>query len=177
MDNGIDASDPNHMDDFLNRYRDESDDEEEDCQEYQHHPPLHVGYAVALPHNNDPAPSTSHAVLDEAELDALARFHGYELLDTSSSTAPMASYRRGAVRLNFWCTTGTVGSYLEHPRQGKTQLFRRNVDLQEARQIFENPRMHTGRGYQHQHQQEEIKSRGQCRYGVNCFRPDCWFDH
>lgn len=61
----------------------------------------------------------------------------------------MASYRRGACRLNFWLTTGTVGSYLDHPRQGKTQLFRRDIDLNyEAEAIFQNPRVpHTGRGY------------------------------
>lgn len=85
--------------------------------------------------------------LDNEMLDSIARSHGYEILDTSSSTTPMASYRRHDVRLNFWLSTGTVGSYLEHPRQGKTQLFRRNVDMSEAPEIFENPRKHTGRGY------------------------------
>mmetsp|Transcript_5376 Transcript_5376/g.8187 ORF Transcript_5376/g.8187 Transcript_5376/m.8187 type:complete len:87 (+) Transcript_5376:1280-1540(+) len=80
-------------------------------------------------------------------LDSLATSHGYEILDASNSTAPMASYRRNAVKLNFWLTTETVGSYLEHPRQGKTQLFRRDIDMDGAGQIFTNPRTHTGGGY------------------------------
>ncbi|GFH59708.1 hypothetical protein CTEN210_16184 [Chaetoceros tenuissimus] len=121
------------------------------------------GFAVAVP----------LIPLNERDLDRLASMFGYEKLDTSSSNAPMASYRRGAVRLNFWLTTGTVGSYLEHPRQGKTQLFRREVDINEARKIFENPRIHTGKGYQ----TRNGGSRGPCRFGDQCYRPDCWFDH
>jgi len=53
-----------------------------------------------------------------------------------------------SVQLNIWCTTGTVGSYLQHPRQGKTQLFRRNIDSwEELDALLMNPRTHTGSGY------------------------------
>jgi hypothetical protein len=52
-----------------------------------------------------------------------------------------------AVRVNVYWTTGTVGTCLDHPRQGKTQLFRRNVSMQQLRQIFGHPRVHTGAGY------------------------------
>ncbi|GFH56309.1 hypothetical protein CTEN210_12785 [Chaetoceros tenuissimus] len=76
-------------------------------------------------------------VLCKSKLDSHALSHGYEVVDTSSSTAPMASYCRGATRLNFWLTTGTVGSYLCHPKRGKTQLFRRDVTMTEAESIFE----------------------------------------
>ena len=49
---------------------------------------------------------------------------------------------------NIWCTTGTVGSYLNHPTKGKTQLFRRNVhSLHELYSILDNPRVHTDKGY------------------------------
>lgn len=51
-------------------------------------------------------------------------------------------------RINVYYTTGTVGTALDHPRQGRTQLFRRCVTLQELDAIFRNPRVHTGRGYQ-----------------------------
>ena len=34
--------------------------------------------------------------------------------------------RNDDVRINVYYTTGTVGTYLNHPRMGKTQLFRRN---------------------------------------------------
>ena len=56
--------------------------------------------------------------------------------------------------LHVWCTTGTVGSYLDHPHQGKTQLYRRNADMSGLRQILQNPRVHTGDGY-HQRPQPE----------------------
>jgi len=51
-------------------------------------------------------------------------------------------------RINVYWTTGTVGTCIEHPRQGKTQLFRRNVNLATLREIFRDPRIHTGQGYQ-----------------------------
>ena len=53
------------------------------------------------------------------------------------------------MKLNIWCTTGTVGSYLKHPTQGNTQLFRRNIDtMSELDAILQNPRIHTEKGYQ-----------------------------
>lgn len=50
-------------------------------------------------------------------------------------------------RINVWFTTMTVGTCIHHPKQGKTQLFRRKVDLELLSNIFKNPRAHTGRGY------------------------------
>jgi len=44
-------------------------------------------------------------------------------------------------------TTGTVGTCIEHPEMGKTQLFRRDVDYVMLGDIFRNPRVHTGKGY------------------------------
>ena len=169
---GLDPSDPYHMDNYLSTFQDESDDESDDVGQ----PGLHgfsglmIGYLVVDSDNS----STRGHVLDNNELDQMALSNGYRILDTSSSTAPMASYRKGAVRLNFWLTTGTVGSYLEHPQQGKTQLFRRDVTMEEAEDLFENPRIHTGRGYRYV---RNNGGRGPCRYGDQCYRPDCWFDH
>jgi hypothetical protein len=59
-----------------------------------------------------------------------------------------ASETEDRVRFNVYYTTGTVGTCINHPRQERTQLFRRNVNLQELREIFRNPRIHTGKGYQ-----------------------------
>jgi hypothetical protein len=53
-----------------------------------------------------------------------------------------------AARWNVYYTTRTVGTCLEHPRQGKTQMFRRHVSPQQLEQIFADPRVHTGNGYQ-----------------------------
>ena len=68
----------------------------------------------------------------------------------------MLSFRQGdtGYRLNFWLTSGTVGSYLDHPKQGKTQLFRRKVTFGGALELFQNPRKHTGTGY---HETRELK--------------------
>lgn len=53
-------------------------------------------------------------------------------------------------RINIWESERrgrTVGTYLFHPKQGKTQLFRRCVSDKELQQIFKNPRVHSGKGY------------------------------
>ena len=47
---------------------------------------------------------------------------------------------------------------LKHPRQGKTQLFRRGIEsYEELAAIFENPRTHTGKGYQRVPKTDEKK--------------------
>ena len=52
------------------------------------------------------------------------------------------------MQLNIWCTRGTVGSYLNHPRRGKSQLFRRDIDdYRELREVLDNPRVHGYGGY------------------------------
>jgi len=99
-------------------------------------------------------------VLNQSELDYMAETRGWETLDASSSEAPMASYRKDGTRLNFWLTTGTVGSYLDHPSQGKTQLFRRQINMSQASDLFQNPRQHTGAGY-HTNKKKEVPMKKQ----------------
>ena len=54
----------------------------------------------------------------------------------------------GEVRVNVWITTGTVSTSLDHPKAGKTQLFRKNgPDYDLLDRIFENPRVHSDKGY------------------------------
>lgn len=131
IDNGLDPMDPYHMDKFLRRY------------EYSYS----TGYAVVLDEDVSQRRAANAYVLNQSELDYMAETRGWEILDTSRSEASMASYRKDGTRLNFWLTTGTVGSYLDHPRQGKTQLFRRQIGMSQASEIFNNPRQHTGAGY------------------------------
>lgn len=119
-------------------------------------------------------------ILNQSELDCMAETHGWEILDASSSETPMASYLNDGTRLNFWLTTGTVGSYLDHPRQGKTQLFRRQISMSQASDLFQNPRQHTGVGYhttkkkevpvkkQQQHKQRRQSASTQLRRCANC---------
>lgn len=79
--------------------------------------------------------------LNEDSLDEFADRYGYSKLYNMSPGAPMASYIKGPSRLNFWLKTGTVGSYLDHPKRGKTQLIHEDVfDTCEAEVFFRNPR-------------------------------------
>lgn len=76
-----------------------------------------------------------------------AKVYGWVEIPTKEMTA---SYRRKKSRINLWRDkwgTFTVGTAIEHPIQGKTQLFRRKVDGQLLEGIFENPRIHTTKGY------------------------------
>lgn len=50
-------------------------------------------------------------------------------------------------RINIYLTKMTVATCLKHPRQGKTQMFRKFVSMELLEKIFKNPRTHTGRGY------------------------------
>lgn len=65
----------------------------------------------------------------------------------------MISFARGDrdkgdwIRVNVYYTTMTVGTCLNHPTKGKTQLFRRNVDEKMLATIFKRPRVHTRKGY------------------------------
>lgn len=42
----------------------------------------------------------------------------------SNEASRVVAFTKGNTRVAVWYTTGTVGTYLEHPRQGRTQLFR-----------------------------------------------------
>jgi hypothetical protein len=52
-------------------------------------------------------------------------------------------------RINVYYTTGCVGTVLHHPNheEKNTQLFRKDCTLQELQAIFNNPRVHTNKGY------------------------------
>lgn len=56
----------------------------------------------------------------------------------------------GNARVNVWTSKNglfTVGTYLVHPKKGKSQLFRRNLTEREVLDILKHPRKHTGKGY------------------------------
>lgn len=52
-------------------------------------------------------------------------------------------------RINIYYTTRSIMTYLNHPSAGSNELWRSNAyeDLDELRDFFENPRIHTGKGY------------------------------
>ena len=129
-----------------------SDPEKDSDSDYSSAPAGGVCFTVRLSAGGSKRKSVINNVsswpLNENELDNLAKVRGWDKQNSEFSKAPMSSYRRGTTLLNFWLTTGTVGSYLNHPRQKKTQLFRRAITMQEAVVILDNPRQHTGKGYQ-----------------------------
>ena len=55
--------------------------------------------------------------------------------------------QENSFRVNVYYTTWTVGTCVNHPVIGKSQLFRRNVSVENLEKIFANPRVHTGLGY------------------------------
>ena len=59
----------------------------------------------------------------------------------------MVSFKRGDVRINIYLSKMTVATCLNHPKKGKTQLFRKNVSLSDMARIVNNPRVHTNKGY------------------------------
>jgi len=96
-----------------------------------------------------------------SEVRELAEEFGYDEIvhnEVSKMISFLGRYglRTGA-RINVYYSTGTVGSCLNHPKQGKTQLFRRDVDLAVLEKIFDNPRLHSGKGYHRKKQSQRWK--------------------
>ena len=83
-------------------------------------------------------------------MNALAiRYDYLKLRVKAEKIQRMMSYRKDDIRLNVWLTTATVASSLVHPKQGPTQLFRRDqIEMSQLEAIFNNPRVHTDAGYQ-----------------------------
>ena len=76
----------------------------------------------------------------------MAKKYGYESIDFQENIG-MASFTKADVRINVYLTKRTVGTCLNHPSKGKTQLFRKNCSWDEIEMIFKNPRTHTSKGY------------------------------
>lgn len=76
----------------------------------------------------------------------LAEDEGWLLIDHQVNIK-MISFAKDDVRINVYYSTMTVGTCLDHPRQGRTQLFRKDVTAAELALIFWKPRIHSGKGY------------------------------
>lgn len=72
--------------------------------------------------------------------------YNYTLLDYQENIG-LISFGLDGVRINVYLTKMNVATCLNHPKKGKTQLFRKNVTEEILSQIFEYPRTHTGKGY------------------------------
>ncbi|GFH57857.1 hypothetical protein CTEN210_14333 [Chaetoceros tenuissimus] len=82
---------------------------------------------------------------------SIASRHGYEEVQFNETSRVIAFEKNtsngGSVRFNIYYTTGTVATCLDHPRSGKTQLFRRDQDIDDVDTLFADPRFHSGVGY------------------------------
>jgi hypothetical protein len=163
IENGIDITDPtcNSYDDWIDRVRPDAGNV------------VRARYAEAIQRDSSSRSVASSWPLNESELDYIAETRGWvNVSATRHSDAPMASYRRDDILLEFSLSEGTVTSYLDYP--SKTQSILRGLEMSQASAIFVNPNLKTNQKPQVQQQQKNVKS---CRYGNECRRPDCWFSH
>lgn len=76
----------------------------------------------------------------------VAKENGFIPLDYQKNIG-MLSFTKADVRINIYLTKMTVCTVVPHPKKGTNSLYRRNVSLELLKQIFENPRVHTNKGY------------------------------
>jgi hypothetical protein len=176
-DNGIDITDPdcNSYDDWIDSVRPRAENEDV----------VHRRYAKPIQHDSSSWSAASSWPLNESELDNMGKTRGWTKIKASRySDAPMASYKRDDICLEFSLFEGTVASYLDHP--SKTQLFLRELDIREldmsqASAVFDNPNSDATVGNHRQDQKPQVQQQQRnakpCRYGDTCRRPDCWFSH
>ena len=97
--------------------------------------------------SKSPSPSAN-------EIIALAEAMGYQQRrETVSATlffkeaAP--AFDMPPVLINIYYTTRSIMTYLNHPNSGTNELWRSNAyeNLDELRTFFDNPRIHSGKGY------------------------------
>jgi len=82
------------------------------------------------------------------EIIRAANATGYRLQRPPGSDGLLMFSRDGGlVRVRVWHTTMTVSTCLDHPKRGKTQLFKRNVTPGELVRILDDPRVHIGGRY------------------------------
>lgn len=88
--------------------------------------------------------------MDDAALKRMAKKHGWKFLEAQPRIG-LVSFTKdidgSPARINVYTTKMTVGTCLNHPKKGKTQLFRKKVGRDLMDRIFENPRVHTKIGY------------------------------
>lgn len=89
--------------------------------------------------------------MEKPGVKSLAKKHGWDEIETSDpymiSFGKVVGGKPGRINVWFGKKGITVGTYLKHPKQGRTQLFRKWVTREEMDLIFKNPRHHTGKGY------------------------------
>lgn len=89
--------------------------------------------------------------MTKEQLESMAKTHGWKLHDYQENIGMISFvkiYKSDPARINIYITKMTVATCINHPRQGKTQLFRKKVNAKLMAEIFNDPRVHTRIGYQ-----------------------------
>jgi hypothetical protein len=88
--------------------------------------------------------------MKKTTIEKIAKSHDWKFHDYQENIG-MISFVKiidgDPARINIYVTKMTVATCINHPRKGKTQLFRKHVDEKLLKLIFENPRVHTPFGY------------------------------
>jgi len=71
----------------------------------------------------------------------------WEAVEFFERTMSSAEPQETLVKLDWYFTTATVKTALDHPVQGKTQLFAKDCNPHQYAQVLTNPRTHTGKRY------------------------------
>lgn len=89
-----------------------------------------------------------------SEIIALAKRKGFiesrpEVSSTLFFQESSPQFSMPPVRINVYHTTRCVLTHLNHPTQGTNELWRSDAyqTLEDLEQFFDNPRLHTGKGY------------------------------
>jgi len=82
----------------------------------------------------------------ESEIKSLAARLGWSCV-CHQKNIYMLSFKKEDSRINIYYTKMTVATCINHPKIGRTQLFRKRVSMKQLEKIFNNPRVHTLKGY------------------------------
>lgn len=84
--------------------------------------------------------------MNREEIIAMATAWGWEIFKEVPAAFELTFVKAG-MKITVWYSRMTVGTCLDHPTSGRTQLFRKLVSKNLLNKLFENPRHHTGGGY------------------------------
>ena len=94
----------------------------------------------------------------ERRLDCIRRIASEAGWKEIYGSSKVISFSLEGARVNVYYTNMTVGSCLDHPQLGKTQLFRKDIDLSMLYEVFNNPRMHTNKACYDPHKKRKMAS-------------------
>ena len=89
------------------------------------------------------------AAFEEADIDTLAEKFDYKKIRVSlREEGKLSSYIKNGFRIDVFLKTGTVSTCLDKPKsQDPTVIFRRNMNKDDIKKIFDDPKMPLRKSY------------------------------